>query len=265
MSDRATDERVRKSLEHATGLPVRITKWVALQPDGHERVLSEKHEIIERSAPEPPADLLSTCTARAAQWLARAIEGGVTPEEVAKLSEEFARQAGEMVAKRIVAMNPDAFEPVVRGAANVGADEEQENGRGFKKPEPAPMDLTEPEDPTADPELAGTPRKKRQADPDDPNPTLPHLDEPRNKKLAETMGSPVIESGTSKSLVRILRSSGYESIGVDEQGIEHLIHSNWKSEAMVHPTDGFAIRSGFDGSVSAGESSDDLLAALDNQ
>jgi hypothetical protein len=267
-----TDENVRKSLENATGLPVRITRWVGLQSDGGERLLSEKIEVIERRAPEPPAELLSACTAKAAAWLARAIEGNATPEEVGKLAEEFARQSGEMVAKRIVAMDPEAWEPVVRGRANVGEDEERENGADFKAPTPAGPE-GDPIDPTADPELAGTPRKKskedaREADPDpdDPNPKLPHLDAARGKKLAEISGPPIITNAASKSaLVKVAKSAGFESLHVDDQGILHMIHPSWKSELMIHPCDGFAIRSAYTGATLAGLTTDDLIASFDEQ
>jgi hypothetical protein len=246
----STDERAKQSYEKATGLPVQITRWSAIEPDGSERVVAERHEV-ERS--EAPADLLATCTARAAAWLAKAIEGGMSAEDAAAYSAEFAKQTGELVAKRIVAQDPDAFEPVVPSVAKAAADRKPEGWDRIDdhKQKETTKDVAVPD--------AGMPQpgqpKRRHLEPE----PIP-WDTP-----AAITDAPSKSEARKSELVAILKSAGFESIGLDEQGVEHLVNDSWKSEAMVHQTDGFAIRSGFTGGIVAGITSADLMTALDEQ
>lgn len=96
------------------------------------------------------------------------------------------------------------------------------------------------------------------------SPDLPHLDADRAKKLPHLVSPAVIESGVSRSAAKILRAAGFESIGPDDQGIEHFLNDVTKSEALLHESGEWAVRSAWDGSITSGENADDMADHLSN-
>jgi len=231
----SADQISKMACEESTGQVVKVTKFTRYDPEwGQDRLVYERQEI-ERST--PPEDILKATTAVAAQWLAKQIEGGMSPAMVAKLSAEAADLIGELVAKRVATFIP---EETVKGVGYEEATGQDEH-------------------------LDGNKREKEKSSPIGAVEGVPHLDGDKERMKTPFNAPAVVSEAPSKSLVKILKATGYESIGTDDQGIEHLINEHFKSEALIHPTDGFALRSGYTGSVCAGITERDLLDALDEQ
>jgi hypothetical protein len=232
------DEIAKRACEESTGQVVKVTKFTRYDPEWGQDVLCYERQEIEDAA--LPEDLLATCTARAAGWLAKAIEGGVTPERVGELSLEFARQMGEMVAKRVVAQNADAFEIAYPSVAKRTASGD------FVPPTPDEGDAG-PENPEADPNLAGTPRKKKGPSHVDIQPALEHFD-----------AAATIDCGPSKSIKAALLDEGFESEG-EQGGIEIWEHRDLRHVVEVSEDGTFVARSGWNKqSVAKGDCAEDV-------
>ncbi|HZP39246.1 MAG TPA: hypothetical protein VFE48_22380 [Methylomirabilota bacterium] len=110
-------------------------------------------------------------------------------------------------------------------------------------------------------------RPKKAKNPVGADPDEPHLDEDR--ALASSKKRPrapaVVSDAPSKSVSKVLKAAGFADVGVDDQGLMHLVNDETKSEALIHESGEWAIRSGWDGQVVTGETADDAVEYLQDQ
>jgi hypothetical protein len=88
---------------------------------------------------------------------------------------------------------------------------------------------------------------------------VPHLDEERIKKLPNL--APTAPATIYDGVSKVLTDEGFEQGETDDE-IEHFHHRDAGHEVMVHESGEWAMKSGWDGQITAGETVDDLQVAL---
>ncbi len=165
------------------------------------------------------------------------IAKGYDAKFLAEASVDIARALAVEAAKSLAAQIPEPAYPSVAKRTASG---------DFVPPTPDEGDLG-PEDPGADRNLAGTPRRKKGPSHLDVKPAFEHFDTPAT-----------MDSGPSKSIKAALVEARFVSEG-EQGGIEVYVHRDLQHRVEVNADGSFVARSGWDTrSVAKGTSTEDI-------